>query len=81
MANYRIPRGYARRHPAYQEIMEGIRPTIKGLTAAPWLPIASIEPRQDDPIVIPAGTWVGIYTPNCMMITGASQAASYLFPY
>ena len=81
MANYRIPRGYARRHSAYQEIMEGIRPTIKGLTAAPWLPIASVEPRQDDPIVIPAGTWVGIYTPNCIMTTGAAQAASYLFPY
>lgn len=58
--NYRVPRGFAVRHPQYQEIMEGQRPTIKDLTAAPYLPVAEIEPRHDDPIVIPAGTWVGI---------------------
>jgi hypothetical protein len=58
--NYRVPRGYAVRHPQYQEIMEGQRPTIKDLKAAPYLPVAEIEPRHDDPIVIPAGTWVGI---------------------
>lgn len=59
MANLRVPRGYARRHPAYQEVMEGKRPTLKWLKAAAYLPI-QIEPRQDDPIVIPAGTFVGI---------------------
>lgn len=67
--NYRIPRGYAVRHPQYQEIMEGQRPTIKDLTAAPFLPVAEIEPRHDDPIVIPAGTWVGI--------VGADGASAY----
>jgi len=40
--------------------MEGQRPTIKDITPAPYLPVAEIEPRHDDPIVIPAGTWVGI---------------------
>jgi len=56
----RIPRGFARRHPAYQEIMEGVRPTLKWLKPADFLPIASVEARQEDPIVIPAGTFVGI---------------------
>lgn len=60
--SYRIPRGYAVRHPQYQEIMEGQRPTLKDLRAAPYLPVAEIEPRQDDPIVIPAGTFVGVVT-------------------
>lgn len=56
----RVPRGYARRHPAYQEVMEGIRPTLKWLKAAAYLPIVETEPRTDDPIVLPAGTWVGV---------------------
>lgn len=60
MANYRIPRAYARRHPQYQELMEGQRPTVKGLVASTFLPITEIEPVHEDPIVIPAGTWVGI---------------------
>ncbi len=67
--NYRVPRGFAVRHPQYQEVYEGQRPTIKDLTAAPFLPVAEIEPRHDDPIVIPAGTWVGI--------VGADGASSY----
>jgi hypothetical protein len=50
--------------------MEGQRPTVKGLRAAPWLPIAEVEPRHDDPIVIPAGTWVGVVNED-----GASTGA------
>lgn len=57
---YRIPRGFAVRHPQYQEILEGQRPTVKDVRTAPFLPVAEIEPKHDDPIVIPAGTWVGI---------------------
>lgn len=58
----RIPRGYARRHPGYQELFEGTRPTLKWLRAADFLPVAEIEPSSNDPIVIPAGTFVGVAT-------------------
>ncbi len=62
MANVRIPHGYAVRHPQYQELMEGMRPTVKDAVAAPYLPVAEIEPVHHDPIVIPAGTFVGFVT-------------------
>jgi hypothetical protein len=90
MANYRVPRGYARRHPAYQEVMEGVRPTIKGLKAAPWLPIAEIEPHHNDPIVLPAGTWVGILgadetggspTQNTGALVGTGQSQGAITTY
>lgn len=60
MADLRTPRGYGRRHPAYQELMEGERVTLKYLKASRLLPIAEIEAKHDDAIVIPAGTWVGL---------------------
>lgn len=71
----RKPRGFGRRHPAYQEIMEGQRPSIKGLKAAPFLPVAEIEQHHEDPIVIPAGTWVGVLSP------GGSLTGSHAYPY
>jgi hypothetical protein len=72
MPEYRIPRGYARRHPSYQEVMEGERPTLKYLKASPFLPVAEIEPRHDDPIVIPAGTFVGVISATGgSFVTGA----------
>jgi hypothetical protein len=83
MAEYRIPRGYARRHPSYQEVMEGERPTLKYLKASPFLPVAEIEPRHDDPIVIPAGTWVGVVSATGgsfitgAVVTGALSSATY----
>lgn len=60
MPDYRIPRGLVRRSPAYHEIMEGERPTLEYLKAATFLPVAEIEPVFNDPIVLPAGTWVGV---------------------
>ena len=77
MAEYRIPRGYARRHPSYQEVMEGERPTLKYLKASPFLPVAEIEPRHDDPIVIPAGTFVGLVSATGgAFVTGAVVTGS-----
>ena len=72
--NYRIPRGFAVRHPSYQEVYEGQRPTIKDLKAAPYLPVAEIEPRHDDPIVIPAGTWVGVVGSRRTIYAGTGEA-------
>lgn len=72
--NYRIPRGFAVRHPSYQEVYEGKRPTIKDLKAAPYLPVAEIEPRHDDPIVIPAGTWVGVVGSRRTLYAGTGEA-------
>jgi hypothetical protein len=71
MTEYRIPRGKAVRHKSYHEVMEGERPTLKYLKASPYLPVAEIEPTHDDPIVLPAGTWVGITsTTGTAMVTG-----------
>lgn len=72
--NYRIPRGFAVRHPSYQEVYEGQRPTIKDLKAAPYLPVAEIEPRHDDPIVLPAGTWVGVVGSRRTLYAGTGEA-------
>ena len=60
MTEYRIPRDKAVRHKSFHEVSEGQRPTLKYLKASPYLPVAEIEPHQQDPIVIPAGTWVGL---------------------
>jgi len=66
--------------------MEGARPTLKGLKAAPWLPIIEIEPTHNDPVVIPAGTWVGIlgadetggsYAHNSGSLTSGGTVAEY----
>lgn len=81
--NYRVPRGFAVRHPAFQELYEGQRPTIKDLKPAPYLPVAEIEPRHDDPIVLPAGTWVGIINADHTYDSNTghvSQLNKYLVP-
>jgi len=58
--------------------MEGQRPTIKGLRAAPYLPVAEIEPRHDDPIVIPAGTWVGVVNAdNTASVQGVTGSIAF----
>ncbi len=57
----RIPRGFSRNVPNYQELCEGVRPTD---TAAPreaytGLPHVRIDQHNHDPYVLDAGTVVG----------------------
>jgi len=61
---YRIPRGYAVNRPPYQEISEGIRPSASAVPMGAWtgLPPVRIDDITHDPIVIDAGTVVGIAT-------------------
>lgn len=61
---FRTPRGYAVNRPPYQEISEGIRPeagTVP-MEAYTGLPPVRVDKLHDDPIVIDAGTIVGIAT-------------------
>lgn len=63
MVDLRIPRGYdADTKPAYNEIEEGIRPTISNIPLVPYqhLPIFDMDRHHDDPIVLPAGTLIGV---------------------
>lgn len=57
----RIPRGYERNVPNYQELCEGVRPvdTAAPRTAYTGLPHVRHDKQHDDPIVIDAGTIVG----------------------
>lgn len=56
----RIGRGYDKIHHPYQELYEGVRPSIQGLRAANFLPIAMLDKlHDDDPIVLLPGTFVG----------------------
>lgn len=56
----RIARGYEKIHHPYQELYEGVRPSIQGLRAAKFLPISMLDKlHDDDPIVLLPGTFVG----------------------
>jgi len=56
----RIGRGYDKIHHPYQELYEGVRPSIQGLRAANFLPVAMLDKlHDDDPIVLLPGTFVG----------------------
>lgn len=57
----RIPRGFERNVPNYQELCEGVRPvdTAAPRTAYTGLPHVRIDQNNYDPIVIDAGTIVG----------------------
>ena len=56
----RIARGYEKIHHPYQELYEGVRPSIQGLRAAKFLPVAMLDKlHDDDPIVMLPGTFVG----------------------
>ncbi len=56
----RIARGYEKIHHPYQELYEGVRPSIQGLRAAKFLPVAMLDKlHDDDPIVLLPGTFVG----------------------
>ncbi len=63
-ANYRIPRGYDVSRPPYQEISEGVRPQASMVPMVPYtlLPPVRIDELSHDPIVIEAGTLVGMAT-------------------
>ena len=58
----RVPRGYGVKRPYYQEICEGVRITPQNMPLTAWtgLPAVSVDERFHDPIVIAAGTAVGI---------------------
>lgn len=72
----RIPRGYARNIPFYREISEGVRPAIQDLPLKPYTGLAPvrIDEFHHDPIVLDAGTLVGLAT------GGATHGAGKLFP-
>ena len=56
----RIARGYEKIHHPYQELYEGVRPSIQGLRAAKFLPVSMLDKlHDDDPIVMLPGTFVG----------------------
>lgn len=86
---YRIPRGYDVRRPYYQEISEGVRPVIQTqpLEAYTGLPPVAIDQLHHDPIVIDAGTIVGIATGSAAAgkilptawCTGASDSPEFSF--
>lgn len=62
--SFRTPRGYAVNRPPYQEISEGIRPeagTVP-MEAYTGLPPVRVDKLHDDPIVLDAGTIVGMAT-------------------
>lgn len=63
-ANFRTPRGYDVSRPPYQEISEGVRISASMVPMEPWvsLPPVRIDELAHDPIVIEAGTVVGIAT-------------------
>lgn len=59
---FRTPRGYAVNRPPYQELSEGVRPEHRAVPAEAWtgLPPVRVDEVHHDPIVIDAGTIVGI---------------------
>jgi len=61
---YRTPRGYDVNRPPYQEISEGTRPESSAvpMEAYDLLPPVRIDEISHDPIVLDAGTVVGIAT-------------------
>ena len=64
MASFRIPRGYKVNRPPYVEICEGQRPNVQSipLEAYTGLGPVRIDQLHHDPIVIDAGTIIGIAT-------------------
>jgi len=71
---FRTPRGYAVNRPPYQEISEGIRPEAGTVPMEAYTGLAPVrvDKLHDDPIVLDAGTIVGIAT--------GGTAAGKIFP-
>lgn len=81
----RIGRGYEKIHHPYQELYEGVRPSIQGLRAAKFLPIAMLDKlHDDDPIVLLPGTFVGRMNEDTMvndtLLGTAEETARTLVP-
>lgn len=75
----RIARGYEKIHHPYQELYEGVRPSIQGLQAAKFLPISMLDKlHDDDPIVLLPGTFVGRMNSATMVGTTAAGDAEEL---
>jgi len=69
----RTGRGYGKIHHPYQELYEGVRPSIQGLRAANFLPIAMLDKlHDDDPIVLLPGTFVGRLNTAASAVSTAS---------
>ena len=68
----RIPRGYAVNRPYFREVCEGTRPNSQAAPRLPWTGLAHVRVDEvhHDPIVIDAGTIVGIIAGQG---TGAAQ--------
>ena len=60
----RIPRGYARNRPYFLELCEGIRPNSQAAPRVAYtgLPMVREDKFHDAPIVIDAGTIIGVVT-------------------
>lgn len=58
----RIPRGYAVNRPYFREVCEGTRPNSQAAPRLPWTGLAHIRVDEvhHDPIVIDAGTLIGV---------------------
>lgn len=67
----RIPRGYAVNRPYFREVCEGTRPNSQAAPRLPWTGLAHVRTDEvhHDPIVIDAGTLVGVIQGG----TGAAQ--------
>lgn len=61
----RIPRGYAVNRPYFREVCEGTRPNSQAAPRLPWTGLAHVRVDEvhHDPIVIDAGTLVGVINP------------------
>ena len=69
----RTGRGYGKIHHPYQELYEGVRPSIQGLRAANFLPVAMLDKlHDDDPIVLLPGTFVGRLNTGASAVSTAS---------
>lgn len=69
----RIPRGYAVNRPYFREVSEGVRPNSQAAPRLPHTGLAHVRVDEvhHDPIVIDAGTIIGIVTG----LTGAAGAS------
>ncbi len=75
----RTPRGYdSDTKPAFLELLDGQRPAISRVSIPPYyrLPIFDMDNFHDDPIVLPAGTLIGVKhdgTGHSSCISGNSE--------
>jgi len=74
----RRPRGYTVNRPPFVEICEGARPNVQALVLEAWtgLPPVRIDEHHHDPIVLDAGTLVGVATGT----HGSTSIAGKLMP-